>query len=83
VEIITLASRPDLAEALFAFPGAWPPFMYEDPTSDLYYDDAATAYPEFVMLAVEANRSSRAQSVFRSGGTAISRRSCRRAAGTG
>ena len=56
MEIITLASRPDLAEALFAFPGAWPPFMYEDPTSDLYYDDAATAYPEFVMLAIEGGQ---------------------------
>jgi hypothetical protein len=56
VEIITLASCPDLAEPLFAFPGAWPPFMYEDPTSDLYYDAAATAYPEFVMLAVEGEQ---------------------------
>jgi hypothetical protein len=42
-------SRPLLGE----FPLAWPAFMYEDPTGSLYYADAATTYPEFVMLAID------------------------------
>lgn len=27
--------------------------MYQDPTASLYYADAATTYPEFVMLAID------------------------------
>ena len=53
VEIVTMASRPDLAPLLWAFPQAWDAFMYEDPTGSLYYADAADVYPEFVMLAVD------------------------------
>jgi hypothetical protein len=55
VKIVTLASRPELAGKLYDFPGAWPTFMREDPTSNLYYTDAATAYPEFVMLALDGD----------------------------
>jgi GNAT superfamily N-acetyltransferase len=56
VEIVTIASRPDLAPLLYEFPQAWPAFMYEDPTGGLYYADAATAYPEFVMLAIDGGQ---------------------------
>ena len=44
VEIVTIASRPDLAHLLGKFPLAWPAFMYQDPTASLYYADAATTY---------------------------------------
>jgi GNAT superfamily N-acetyltransferase len=53
VEIFTIASRPDLASLIHEFPRVWPAFMYHDETSSLYYDDAATTYAEFVMLAVD------------------------------
>lgn len=46
VEIVTLASRPDLVDRLCDFPNAWPDFMLQDPTADLYYTDAETAFPE-------------------------------------
>lgn len=53
VEIITIAARPDLAPMISEFPQVWPSFMYHDATGSLYYDVAATEYPEFVMLAVD------------------------------
>ena len=53
VEIVTIASRPDLADLLWKFSHAWPAFMYEDPTGTLYYTDAPSAYPDFVMLAID------------------------------
>jgi hypothetical protein len=53
VRIVTLASRPDLVDSLYDFPGAWPTFMVQDPTADLYYGDAHEAYPEFIMLALD------------------------------
>jgi GNAT superfamily N-acetyltransferase len=56
VEIATIAARPDLAPLLWAFPYAWPAFMYEDPTGSLYYADAATAYPEFVLVAIDGDK---------------------------
>ncbi len=56
VEIVTIAERPDLADLLWDFPAAWPDFMYQDPTSDLYYAEAASAYAEFVMLALDDGR---------------------------
>jgi hypothetical protein len=56
VEIATIASRPDLAPMIHKFPQSWPTFMYHDETGSIYHDDAATAYPEFVMLAVDAGQ---------------------------
>lgn len=56
VEIVTLAARRDLVKALFEFPAAWPRFMYEDPVSNLYYNDVDAAYPEFVMLALDGGQ---------------------------
>jgi hypothetical protein len=52
VEIVTIAERPDVGDLLWDFPGAWPAFMYQDPTSDLYYSEAATAFAEFVTSGV-------------------------------
>jgi hypothetical protein len=56
VEIVTIAERPEVADLLWDFPGAWPTFMYQDPISDLYYAEAASAFAEFVMLALEDGR---------------------------
>jgi GNAT superfamily N-acetyltransferase len=48
----TVAQRPDLARLLGDF-NVWPPFMRQDPIGSLYYADAVTAYPEFVLTAVD------------------------------
>ena len=53
MRIVRLADHPELAGSVFAFPAAWPTFMLNDPISDLYYDDVTSAYPEYVMLAVD------------------------------
>jgi hypothetical protein len=52
VLIETVAQRPDLAPLLGDF-NPWPRFMREDPVGELYYADPVTAYPEFVLVAVD------------------------------
>ncbi len=52
VLIATVAQRPDLARLLDDF-NVWPRFMRQDPIGSLYYVDAVTAYPEFVLAAVD------------------------------
>lgn len=37
VEIVTLAERPDLEDAIWSLSGVWPRFMHEDPIADLFY----------------------------------------------
>lgn len=48
----TVAQRPDLAPLLGDF-NPWPWFMCQDPVGSLYYADPVTAYPEFVLVAVD------------------------------
>jgi GNAT superfamily N-acetyltransferase len=48
----TVAQRPDLAPLLGDF-DPWPRFMRQDPVGWLYYADPVTAYPEFVLVAVD------------------------------
>jgi hypothetical protein len=48
----TVAQRPDLAPLLGDL-NPWPRFMCQDPVGSLYYADPATAYPEFVLVAVD------------------------------
>jgi len=48
----TVAQRPDLAPLLGDF-NPWPQFMHQDPVGSLYYADPVTAYPEFVLVAVD------------------------------
>lgn len=54
MEIITatIAERPDLAPLLGDF-NPWPRFMHQDPVGSAYYSDAVTAYPEYVLVAVD------------------------------
>jgi len=54
----TVAQRPDLAPLLKDF-NPWPQFMRQDPVGSLYYADAVTAYPEFVLVAVDRDRPDR------------------------
>ncbi len=48
----TIAQRPDLAPLLGSL-NPWPRFMHQDPVGWLYYADAVTAYPEFVLVAID------------------------------
>lgn len=56
--ITTAAQRPDLVPLLSDF-NDWPTFMRQDRMGALYYADPAAAYPEFVLIAVDANRQDR------------------------
>ncbi|WP_262849807.1 N-acetyltransferase [Mumia quercus] len=60
VEVVTLASRPELAPLLDGFDGAWPEFMRWDPMGALYYAVVEEAYPEFALLALDPERPDRA-----------------------
>ena len=55
--IATVAQRPDLASLLDDF-NPWPRFMRQDPVGWLYYEDPVTAYPEFVLVAVDRDHRS-------------------------
>jgi hypothetical protein len=50
--ITNVAQRPELTPLLADF-NDWPRFMRQDPVSPLYYGDATTAYPEFILVAVD------------------------------
>jgi GNAT superfamily N-acetyltransferase len=52
--IANLADRPDLPSTLAAGEDPWPEFMYGDPMAGLYYADNHAAFPEFVVVAVDA-----------------------------
>jgi GNAT superfamily N-acetyltransferase len=54
----TVAQRPDLAPLLGDL-NPWPPFMCQDPVGSLYYADPVTAYPEFVLVAVDRDHPER------------------------
>jgi GNAT superfamily N-acetyltransferase len=56
--IATVAQRPDLAPLLGDF-NPWPRFMRQDPVGWLYYADPVTAYPDFVLVAVDPDRPDR------------------------
>jgi hypothetical protein len=54
----TVAERPDLAPLLDDF-NPWPRFMRQDPVGSLYYADPVTAYPKFVLVAVDRDQPDR------------------------
>ena len=52
MEIVTVASRPDLNDQLWDLTSVWPEFMLNDPTGDLYYS-YTDRWAEFIILAVD------------------------------
>lgn len=56
MEIVTLASRPELAASLWGYPGVWPEFMRHDPTGPLYYNYCEQFFAEYVLLAVDGGQ---------------------------
>ncbi|BCB87755.1 hypothetical protein Psuf_050680 [Phytohabitans suffuscus] len=53
IEIATVAARPEWGQMLGQLDGLWPKFMSQDPTGSLYFGHHMTAYPEYVLIAVD------------------------------
>jgi len=56
--VTTAEERPDLVPRMDDW-GDWPEFMRRDPVSPLYYRDAVTAHPGFVLIAVDRDHPDR------------------------
>jgi hypothetical protein len=53
ITTVTVADRPDLAEALWSVPHNWPAYMLEDPFSGVFYSRLPSAFPEYQLLALD------------------------------
>lgn len=54
MEIVTLAERPDLADAHRELAASWPRFMLHDPVADLYYSQL-DVWADHALLAIADN----------------------------
>jgi hypothetical protein len=52
VEIVTLADRPDLLDAMWALRSTWPEFMLNDPVGNRLFPLVPEMFPEYQLLAV-------------------------------
>ena len=52
LNLVSLAERPDLVDAMWQMPNSWPRFMLEDPIGDLLFDRLPEVFPEhqYVLL---------------------------------
>lgn len=55
--IVTAAERPDLVQAMWAMPSNWPTFMLQDPVARLFYPRLVEDFPQYQLLAVDAQDS--------------------------
>ena len=53
VEIVSLAERPGLVEAMWAMPSSWPAFMLQDPVGALCYSRLPDVFPDHQLLAID------------------------------
>jgi GNAT superfamily N-acetyltransferase len=53
--IVTVAERPNLIEAMWEMPSPWPPFMLEDPVAGMFWAQLPVAFPEYQLLALDAD----------------------------
>lgn len=51
--IVTLAERPDLAEAMWAMPNPWPAFIHHDPVAGIFFGRLPGVFPEYQLLALD------------------------------
>ncbi|MEN8114657.1 MAG: N-acetyltransferase [Actinomycetota bacterium] len=56
MEIVTLADRPDLVSSLWNLSSVWPGFMRHDPFAHLYYDHVEDRWGDWVLMAVDGER---------------------------
>ena len=54
MEIVTLAQRPELHDAIDAMPKSWPTFMYKDPVARLM-GRLPTSFPELQFAALDGD----------------------------
>ena len=54
MEIVTLAQRPELLDAMYAMPKSWPTFMYKDPVARLM-SRLPTSFPELQFAALDGD----------------------------
>lgn len=50
---VTLAERPDLADAMWDMPNPWPPFMLNDPIGNLFFGRLPDVFPGHQILALD------------------------------
>ncbi|AOT59298.1 MULTISPECIES: N-acetyltransferase [Streptomyces] len=55
LEIVSLAERPEVLDAIWAMPHLWPKFMQQDPVSDLGYAWMVAQAPEYVSVALDGD----------------------------
>jgi GNAT superfamily N-acetyltransferase len=55
MEIVTLAERPDLAEAMWDLGSVWPEFMKQDPIADVYYAEVEGRWSGHTLLAIDGD----------------------------
>jgi GNAT superfamily N-acetyltransferase len=54
VEIVTVAERPELLDAMYAMPKSWPTFMYHDPVARLM-SRLPTSFPDLQFAALDGD----------------------------
>ena len=54
MEIVTLAERPELLDAMYAMPKSWPTFMYKDPVARLM-GRLPSSFPELQFAALDGD----------------------------
>ncbi len=55
LRISVLADRPDLVEAMWGMPDAWPEFMRHDPIGGLYYGNVVSRFLDHVLVGQDAD----------------------------
>ncbi len=53
MEIVTLAERPDLLDAMWALRSTWPAFMLNDPVGNRLFPLVPEMFPEYQLLALD------------------------------
>ena len=51
---VTLAERPELADAMWSIPHTWAPFMLEDPVAAVFFGRFPVVFPDHQVLALDA-----------------------------
>lgn len=53
LELVTLAERPDLVDALWSMPNPWPEFMRHDPLSNPLFAELPAVFADYQLLALD------------------------------
>jgi GNAT superfamily N-acetyltransferase len=53
LNLVSLAERPDLVDAMWDMPNGWPKFMLADPIGDLLFSRLAEVFPQYQYVALD------------------------------